>query len=94
MIFYFLLFVFSNIFLTKQDCVQGTNLCSKCNPITKLCIKCEKDIYSPDEYGGCENAKKCVFGNNHCLQCSENGKTCEECDIGYFPDENVKIIMS
>ena len=88
MIFYFLLFVFSNIFLTKQDCVQGTNLCSKCNPITKLCIKCEKDIYSPDEYGGCENAKKCVFGNNHCLQCSENGKTCEECDIGYFPDEN------
>ena len=87
MLFYFSLFIFSNIILTKQACVQGQNLCSKCNPITKLCVKCEKDIYSPDANGGCEYSKKCVFGNNHCLECLNDGKTCKECDVGYFPDE-------
>ena len=27
-------------------CKEGSNNCAKCNPVTKLCIKCNKDIYS------------------------------------------------
>ena len=86
--FYFVFFLISKILFSNQSCVAGTNLCTKCNPITKLCIKCEKDIYSPDDKGGCTNSKKCVFGYNHCVQCLEDETLCKECGIGYFPDEN------
>ena len=87
-IFILLLFLISKILISKQKCYENYNQCKKCNPITKLCIKCEKDIYSPDDKGGCENAKKCSFGKNHCFECSDDEKLCKECDIGYFPDEN------
>ena len=53
MLFYFSIFILSNIIITNQECVQGAKGCIKCNPITKLCIKCEKDIYIPDSNGGC-----------------------------------------
>ena len=86
--FYFFFLLISKIIFSSQDCVAGTNLCTKCNPITKLCIKCEKNIYAPDDKGGCTNAKKCFFGYNHCVQCNEDETLCKECDVGYFPDEN------
>ena len=88
MLFYFTFFIFSKIFLLKSACVEGINLCSKCNPITKLCIKCQQNIYTPDTSGGCQYSKKCQLGTNHCIQCSDDGIICKECDIGYFPDEN------
>lgn len=88
MLLYFSFFIISKIVISFQNCIAGQNNCYKCNPISKLCEKCEKDIYSPDLEGGCENSKKCVLGYNHCIQCSEDGKLCKECDISYFPDEN------
>ena len=87
-IFFQLFFLISKILISNQVCYENSNLCSKCNPITKLCIKCDKDIYSPDDKGGCENSKKCTYGKNHCFECSDDEKLCKECDIGYFPDEN------
>ena len=78
----------SIIFFSTQACVEGENFCSKCNPITKLCVKCQKDIYSPDKSGGCELIRECRLENNYCMECSENGKLCEKCDVGYFPDLN------
>ena len=62
MFFYFIILLISIISLTKHKCIEGENKCLKCNPITKLCIKCEKEIYSPDENGGCQNSKKCRLG--------------------------------
>jgi len=56
--------------------------------VTKLCIKCEKNIYVPDDLGGCKNAENCFIGENHCLQCNEEGKLCQKCEDGYFPDKN------
>ena len=84
MLFYFI-FIFSKIFLSKS--IEGIDLCSKYNPLTKLCIKCKYDIYTPDTEGGCQYSRKCELGANHCIECLD-GKTCKECDIGYFPDEN------
>ena len=88
MILYIYFVIFSQIFLSNSQCIAGKNFCSKCNPITRLCIKCEKDIYSPDSNGGCKNSKKCQLGKNYCIECLEDGNLCKECDIGYFSDEN------
>ena len=81
-------FLFPEIILSFQICVEGQNFCSKCNPISKLCIKCEKEIYTPDYLGGCEFARKCYIGKNHCISCNEKGDLCEICEEGYFPDKN------
>ena len=88
MLFYCILIALFKIFFSEPNCKEGLNNCAKCNPITKLCVKCEKDIYTPDREGGCENSKKCVLGVNHCIECLENEKFCRKCDEGYFPDEN------
>ena len=88
MLFYFAFYIFFKIVFSAPTCRSGLNNCLKCNPISSLCIKCEKDIYTPDKNGGCEGKKMCVFGNNHCLECLEDEKLCKECDIGYFPDQN------
>ena len=88
MLFCSMLFILFKMFFSEPNCKKGLNNCSKCNPITKLCIKCEKDIYTPDRDGGCEYSKKCVLGTNHCIECLENEKFCKKCDEGYFPDEN------
>jgi len=88
MLFYCILIALFKIFFSEQNCKEGLNNCAKCNPITKFCVKCEKDIYTPDREGGCENSKKCVLGVNHCIECSEDEKFCRKCDEGYFPDEN------
>ena len=73
---------------SKPNCEEGKNNCLNCNPVTKLCYKCTKDIYAPNEDGGCDNAKKCTIGNNYCSKCNEEESLCEECDGGFYPDEN------
>ena len=76
------------ILFSFQICNEGNNFCSKCNPVTKLCVKCEKDIYIPDEDGGCKYSRKCILGKNHCLSCKEDERICELCEEGYYPDNN------
>ena len=88
MMTYLIAFLLFKMIFSEPICKEGFNNCSKCNPITKLCVKCEKDIYTPDRDGGCENSKRCVFGANYCIECLENEKLCKQCDEGYFPDEN------
>lgn len=83
-----ILLISFKIILSAPNCQEGSKLCSRCHPITKLCIKCEKDIYAPDEDGGCVNAKKCTEGNHHCSKCDEDGKLCKTCEESYYPDEN------
>ena len=80
--------LFLKISLSSSECFVNNNHCIKCNPITKLCVKCDKNIYSPDENGGCKYAKKCEIGLNQCDECDENGQLCKKCIEGYFPDEN------
>ena len=70
------------------NCIEGENYCLKCNPISKLCFKCEKDIFIPDENGGCIGSKKCHKGENYCVECDNINLLCETCEIGYFPDQN------
>ena len=84
----FIYLIFLKISLFTSLCIEDKNHCSKCNPISKLCVKCEKDIYIPDQNGGCEYSKKCILGKNYCLECNKNGNRCEKCIMGYFPDEN------
>jgi hypothetical protein len=83
----FLLFLFKLI-ISAQICVEGQNLCAKCDYRTKLCSKCERDNLIPDEYGGCEGAKQCKIGKNYCLNCDEEEHLCKKCEEGYTPDEN------
>lgn len=87
-IFFYILFFSFKICLTNPSCIEGKNNCIKCHPYTNLCLRCDKNIYSPDHNGGCENSKRCIIGNNYCLECSENEELCKICEIGYFPDEN------
>ena len=86
---YFFHIIISKIYLYYGSiCIEGQNKCLRCNPITKLCEKCEKNIYIPDNIGGCENSKKCILGNHYCYKCTTEGNLCKICQEGYFPDEN------
>ena len=69
-------------------CKEGSKNCEKCNPITKQCIKCDKNVYSLNKNGECEQSKICVLGQNYCIECNELGNLCQKCEEGYFPDEN------
>ena len=82
----FILIIKKAIFLPLSE--EGNFYCTKSNYLTKLCIKCEKDIFVPDLKGGCEGAEKCILGNNYCKECDEDSKLCKVCEDGYFPDEN------
>ena len=84
----FIFLIISQLILSEPSCKEGQNFCSKCHPVTKLCVKCEKDIYAPNENGGCSYARKCVEGNHHCSECDEEGELCKKCEESYFPDEN------
>ena len=84
----YILLLILKIFSINSACVESENHCFKCNPMTKLCAKCENDIYVPDNNGGCQNAKICILGSNQCLECEDNGQLCKTCVSGYFPDEN------
>ena len=86
--FCFLFLIIFEITICIPNCKEGVDFCSLCNPVTKLCEKCEKPIYAPDENGGCSYAKKCRFGDNYCIECSEDGSLCKSCEEDYFPDKN------
>ena len=86
--FYLIVLTIILTIYAEPYCEEGKNNCLKCNPITKLCFKCNIDIYIPDKNGGCENSKKCILGDNYCLNCNEEETLCQKCDSGYFPDEN------
>ena len=86
---YFIFLIIEEICKSSSFCVDGKNHCKSCNPITKLCVKCEKDIYIPDEKEGiCKNAKKCIEGNNYCIECNDDKTLCQKCDISFYPDNN------
>ena len=82
-------FVLINSYISLPSCSEGQNFCTKCNPVTKLCEKCEyNNILIPDATGGCKGAKKCFEGNNYCLKCDSNNELCYECLNNYYQDEN------
>ena len=84
----FIYIIFLKISLFASLCIEDNNHCVKCNPVSKLCVKCDKDIFVPDQKGGCEYSKKCTLGKNNCLECNINNDLCLKCTDGYFPDEN------
>ena len=69
-------------------CKEGEEFCFQCNFQKTQCIKCEKDLYIPNDKGGCSYIKKCKAGKNNCVECSMDGDVCELCDSDYYPDEN------
>ena len=87
-IFFFLFYFFLKAKLSIEYCWEGENNCSKCNYMTKLCVKCSLNIYVPDKNGGCEMAKKCFLGKNYCNECSDELDRCKICEKGFFPDDN------
>ena len=88
MLFHFIFLIAYEISICSSSCAEGHNFCKRCNPITKLCDKCNYNVFIPDENGGCEGIKKCVVNENYCNECQENGNLCKTCEEGYMPDEN------
>ena len=86
--FLFILLILINSSFSLPSCKEGDNFCTKCNPVTKLCEKCEKNVLIPDDNGGCKAAKKCQAGLNYCLECNSDDKLCNKCNYNYYPDEN------
>ena len=83
----FILFMAYSIF-SLPICQVGINNCNKCDPLTQLCLRCDKNIYSPDENGGCSPSRKCELGNNYCIECNEDQNLCKICETGLVPDGN------
>ena len=88
MLMCYFLFFFLKIIFSEPICEERKNNCIKCNYLTKLCVQCEKDVYSPDDNGGCVGSKKCIIGKNYCDECNEEGNLCKQCSEGFFPDKN------
>ena len=82
---FFLIFFIINSF---SFCANLENYCIQKNPLNNLCLKCQLDILTPDDNGGCKGAKKCKIGENYCNQCDIQGKICTKCELGYIPDIN------
>ena len=83
----FLLFFIEGI-ISDPTCTKGKNNCLLCNPMTKLCLECDYDVYIPDENGGCEKSSTCNIGYNYCIECDDDNHLCKTCEEGYFPDDN------
>ena len=49
-------------FSFSASCEMFENNCLKCDPLTNLCFRCEYDVLTPDDKGGCTGAKKCIYG--------------------------------
>ena len=88
MLNFFIFLIILKIILTNHICKEGENLCSRCNPQKTLCIKCEKDIFIPNNEGGCSYIKNCKAGRNNCMECDQQTDLCQICDNEYYPDEN------
>ena len=88
LLFFCVLLIISELITSIPSCKEEVNHCTRCNPVTKLCVQCDKDIYIPDELGGCTYSRKCIFGENYCLECNEEGNFCNKCEDDYFPDKN------
>ena len=88
MILNLILLIISKYTLFQSSCIEGIDNCIDCNPLTKLCNKCIKDIYIPDDIGGCQNSKKCFSGKNYCIKCNSEGNLCAEWEDSFFPDDN------
>ena len=86
MLIFFVSLLIFNFVLLLPSCKEGKNNCNRCDPLTNLCIKCDLDIYDPDENGGCSALGKCIIGKNYCKECNEEAKKCKKCEIGYYPD--------
>lgn len=82
------LILFLLIKALSPKCTENENFCLKCHPLTNLCLRCENDVFAPNDEGGCDGIKKCYLGKNYCVQCNEKEDLCEECDQGLFPDSN------
>ena len=87
-IFIYILFVLFHINSSQPLCKENSNYCIKCNPLTNLCVKCEKDNLIPDEKGGCKGKEKCTNGKHYCTECDKDEKLCEKCSEEYMPDKN------
>ena len=87
-LFHFLFLINIEYIILFPNCQFGVNFCEKCHPITKLCVECEKNVYTPDENGGCKPLKKCIEENNHCFECNKENNLCQKCEESYYPDEN------
>ena len=72
----------------STQCESGQNNCLNCHPFKNLCTKCVKDVYKPDNNGGCIGAENCKRGENYCEECNSEDNRCEQCEDGYFPDSN------
>ena len=88
LISFFTLLLTLLISLSTQECQIYTKNCTKCNPITQLCVMCDKKIYKPDQEGGCEPSHQCIIGENYCNECNDKGDLCSICESGLFADEN------
>ena len=84
---FILLISFISINLSSPFCKENQNYCTKCNPITNICINCSpKEIFIPDTEGGCICNKNCIAGYNYCKEC-DTSSNCQKCETGYYPDE-------
>ena len=82
-----LLIFFIYVSLSSPSCIENQNNCTKCNPLTNLCVSCDpKEILIPDTEGGCTGNKNCISGYNYCKECDKSNN-CEKCETGYYPDE-------
>ena len=61
-------------YLNNLILMRKSKLLSKINPIAKLFVKCEKDIYTPVNKVGCEYSKKCELGKIISLNVQMMGK--------------------
>jgi len=81
-----LIIIYIKIIFVSSLCKEGQNNCRKCDSLENLCRKCDKEIYSPNEYGGCDYRKHCSEGINHCIECAEDKYLCKICENDYFSD--------
>ena len=86
-VFYIISFIIFQKVITEPKCIELKNNCIKCHPTNNLCIRCNHDIFTPDQNGGCEYFKNCVLGQNYCEICNPEENICQKCPDGYFPDE-------
>ena len=87
-IFSFIILIYIQIYISSPVCEENKNFCTKCNPVTKLCERCENDVLIPDNNGGCVGKKKCKVNTNYCEKCSLDEQLCQECRENFYSDEN------